>query len=214
MLELQSNLTESNRRSSPYHGHKGFGLHPLVCWCDHTGEPLAGMLRPGCAGSSTAADHLTVLDAAIAALPPRNRRRLMVTCDGAGASHDLIARLDKLAARPGHRLIYPVGWELGKRSAPRSQPSRSKPGRSPLITAARSASAAQATPAPTTDAHRRCWIEEAHVTELTALLRAGRAGDQLAGWPPSMRAFARRERPHPRAQLTLFEADDGWRYSL
>ena len=26
---------------------KGFGLHPLGCWCDNTGEPLAGMLRPG-----------------------------------------------------------------------------------------------------------------------------------------------------------------------
>jgi len=32
--------------------------------------PLAGMLRPGSAGSNTAADHLAVLDAAIAALPP------------------------------------------------------------------------------------------------------------------------------------------------
>ena len=29
-----------------------------------------------------------------------------------------------------------------------------------------------------------------------------------------MRVFARRERPHPGAQLTLFEAADGWRYSL
>jgi hypothetical protein len=29
-----------------------------------------------------------------------------------------------------------------------------------------------------------------------------------------MRAFARRERPHPGAQLSLFEAADGWRYSL
>ena len=29
-----------------------------------------------------------------------------------------------------------------------------------------------------------------------------------------MRIFARRERPHPGAQLTLFEAGDGWRYSL
>jgi len=28
------------------------------------------MLRPGSAGSNTAADHLAVLDAAIAALPP------------------------------------------------------------------------------------------------------------------------------------------------
>jgi hypothetical protein len=33
-------------------------------------------------------------------------------------------------------------------------------------------------------AHRRCWIEEAHVTELTPVLRGDRAGDQLAGWPP------------------------------
>jgi hypothetical protein len=63
-------------------------------------------------------------------------------------------------------------------------------------------------------AHRRYWIEEAHVTELTPLLRGGRAGDQLAGWPASMRVFARRERPHPGAQLTLFEAEDGWRYCL
>ena len=29
-----------------------------------------------------------------------------------------------------------------------------------------------------------------------------------------MRVFARRERPDPGAQLTLFEAEDGWRYSL
>jgi hypothetical protein len=29
-----------------------------------------------------------------------------------------------------------------------------------------------------------------------------------------MRLFARRERPHPGAQLTLFEAEDGWRYTL
>ncbi len=29
-----------------------------------------------------------------------------------------------------------------------------------------------------------------------------------------MRVLARRERPHPGAQLTLFEAADGWRYSL
>ena len=54
--------------------------------CDNTGgEPLAWMLRRGSAGSNTAADHLQLLDAAIAAIPPRFRRKLMVTCDGAGA---------------------------------------------------------------------------------------------------------------------------------
>ncbi len=51
-----------------------------------------------------------------------------------------------------------------------------------------------------------------HVTELTRLLREGPAGD--LGRLASMRVFAHRERPHPGAQLTLFEAEDGWRYSL
>ena len=84
--------------------------------CDNTGgEPLAWMLRPGSAGSNTAADHLAITDAAIAALPPAFRRKLMITADGAGASHDLIRHLDKLAARPGHQLTYSVGWELGER---------------------------------------------------------------------------------------------------
>jgi hypothetical protein len=63
-------------------------------------------------------------------------------------------------------------------------------------------------------AHRECWIEEAHVAELTGLLREGPAGDLLKGWPKTMRVFARRERPHQGAQLSLFEAADGWRYSL
>ena len=59
-------------------------LHPLLAYCDNTGEPLAGMLRPRSDGSNTAADHLAMLDAAITALPPAFRRRLVVTCDGAG----------------------------------------------------------------------------------------------------------------------------------
>ena len=37
---------------------KGFGHHPLLAYCDNTAEPLAWMLRPGSAGSNTAADHL------------------------------------------------------------------------------------------------------------------------------------------------------------
>ena len=39
----------------------------------------------------------------------------MVTCDGAGGSHGLIAGLDELAARRGYQLTYSVGWELGER---------------------------------------------------------------------------------------------------
>jgi hypothetical protein len=55
---------------------------------------------------------------------------------------------------------------------------------------------------------------EAGVVELTALLRHGPHGDQLAGWPADLRIIARREKPHPGAQLSLFEEIDGWRYQL
>jgi hypothetical protein len=72
-------------------------------YCDNTGEPLAGMMRRGNAWSNTTADHLQVLGDAIAS-PPKFRRRLMVTADGAAASHGLITRFDQLAARPGYRL--------------------------------------------------------------------------------------------------------------
>jgi hypothetical protein len=194
---------------------KGFGHHPLLAYCDNTAEPLAGKLRKGSAGSNTVADHLEVLAAAVAALPPAFRRRLMVTCDGAGASHGLIERLDALASRPGHQLIYSVGWELGEREraaitlAP-EQAWQIAVGSRGEVRERRADDAC----ADRRCGHRRCWIEEAHVTGLTALLRSGRAGDQLSGWPASMRVFARRERPHPGAQLSLFEAEDGWRYSL
>ena len=97
---------------------KGFGHHPLNAYCDNTGgEPLAWMLRKGSAGSNTAADHITVTDAAIAALPPAYRRNLMVTVDGAGFSHKFLEHLDTLAARRGHTLIYSCGRELGERRA-------------------------------------------------------------------------------------------------
>ena len=139
----------------------------------------------------------------------------MITVDGAGASHGLVKHLDKLAARPGHQLVYSVGWALGERERTAL---RLVPGQAWQIAIdsrgevrERRAGGACANPSC---AHRACWVEEAHVTELTSLLREGPAGDQLKAWPSSMRVFARRERPHPGAQLTLFEAQDGWRYSL
>jgi hypothetical protein len=195
---------------------KGYGHHPLLAVCDNTGgEPLAWMLRPGSAGSNTAADHVAMVDAAIAALPPAFRRKLMITCDGAGASHDLVKHLDKLAARRGYELVYSAGWALGERekAALRLVPERAWQiaidGRGEVRERRADDACGNGQ-----CAHRACWVEEAHVAELTGLLREGPAGDQLKTWPKSMRVFARRERPHPGAQLTLFEAQDGWRYSL
>ena len=195
--------------------YKGFGHHPLPGYCDNTGEPLAGMMRRGSAGSSTTADHLQVPGEAIAALPPGYRRRLMVTADGAGASHGLITRLDQLAARPGHQLTYSAGWELGarERDAIRLVPQEAWQ----IAIDQRGEVRERRTAAACADwscGHGRCWVEEAHVTELTGLLREGPGGDQLDGWPASMRVFARRERPHPGAQLSLSGTRDGWRYCL
>ena len=194
---------------------KGFGHHPLLGYCDNTGEPLAGMMRRGSAGSNTTADHLQVLGDAIAALPPKFRRRLMVTADGAGASHGLITRLDQLASRPGHQLTYSVGWELGARE--RAAIGLVPPQAWQIAIDQRGEVRERRADGGCADrscGHRRCWVEEAHVTELTGLLREGPDGDQLDGWPEPMRIFARRERPHPGAQLSLFETRDGWRYTL
>lgn len=139
----------------------------------------------------------------------------MVTVNGAGASHGLIERLDSLAARPGNHLVYSVGWDLGdrERAAIRAVPEQvwqiAVDGRGEVRERRAEDACAQ-----TSCAHRRCWVETAHVAELTGLLREGPAGDQLDGWPKALRVYARRERPHPGAQLSLFETEDGWRYTL
>ena len=194
---------------------KGFGHHPIIAACDNVAEPLAWMLRPGSAGSNTAADHLRLLGDAIAALPPALRRKLMITCDGAGASHALVKELDRLASRHGYQVTYSVGWELGAREkaaigkVPEAAWEIAVDGKGQV----RERRSDDACASPRC-AHPKCWIEEAHVTELTGLLREGPDGDQLRAWPKTMRVFARRERPHPGAQLSLLEAADGWRYSL
>ena len=82
--------------------------HPLHCFVDETGEHLAGVLRPGNAGANTAADHILVLDAALAQLPPEFRDRdrdepaaILAPSDSAGATHAFAAalRTQKTASR-------------------------------------------------------------------------------------------------------------------
>ena len=194
---------------------KGFGHHPVLAECDDLREPLAWMMRPGSAGSNTAEDHLKLLDEAVAALPPALRRKLMVTCDGAGASHDLVKHLDKLASRRGYQLVYSVGWALTERERT-ARALVPETAWEAAIDAQGRVRERRSGDACGNDkcGHRACRIEEAHVTELTGLLRKGPGGDRLKAWPKTMRVFARRERPHPGAQLTLFETRDGWRYTL
>jgi hypothetical protein len=174
-----------------------WGHHPLTAWCDNTGESLAIKLRTGRAGSNTVTDHRQVLDEAIAQIPARYRRDLLITVDGAGSSHGLVDHLTALGARPGHRVHYSIGWDLGERE--RTAITRVPAGAWDHVL--------------DTEGQPRS-TEEAGVVEVTALLRGHPDGDLLANWPAQMRIICRREKPHPGAQLSLFEEADGWRYQL
>jgi hypothetical protein len=86
-----------------------FGHYPLTSWCDNTGECLAVKLRSGNAGSNTVSDHLEVLTESIRQIPAAFRRDLLITCDGAGATIDLIKHITTLNAAPGRKVHYSMG---------------------------------------------------------------------------------------------------------
>ena len=154
---------------------KTFGFHPLTVFADHgaggSGEPLAIMLRPGNAGSSTAAGHVQAVRLALAQLPRALRRRVLIRADSGGGTHEFLAWL----TRPGRRLHYSVGFPMTD----------------DVQAAILKVPAAAWTPAY--DSERRvrpgAWI-----AELTGILN-------LARWPTGMRVIVRKERPHPGAQL-------------
>ena len=81
----------------------GFGFYPLVCYLDRgdgTGEALAGILRPGNAGSNSGQDHIEVIDLALAQLPSAARDQpLLVRADTGGATHALTERLRQRGVR-------------------------------------------------------------------------------------------------------------------
>jgi Transposase DDE domain group 1 len=174
-----------------------WGHHSLGAWCDNTRESLALRLRPGNAGSNTASDHIEVLGEAIAQLPARNRRDLLVTVDGAGATLDLIRHITELNTAPGRRVHYSVGFDLDARAR----------------TAITKVSESDWQHVWDRDGQPRD-LDDAGVVELTGLLRTSVGGDELANWPADMRISCRRERPSAGAQLCALEEADGWRYQL
>jgi len=112
ILDLDATLltahSEKQGAAGTYKG--GFGFHPLLCCEAASGEALAGILRPGNAGANTAADHVALLELALAQLPEGAAcPGTLVRCDSAGATHDF---LDAVVARG---LSFSVGYDLTER---------------------------------------------------------------------------------------------------
>jgi hypothetical protein len=179
--------SEKEQASPTY--KRTFGFHPIGVWCDNTGEFLASMLRTGRAGSNTAADHIEVLTQAIAQVPAAHRQRLLIRSDSAGASHDLLDWLTTTGQVRGRRLEYSVGFAI------------TDPLRRAIALVPKDVWA----PALDADGGLRPGGDVADLTDLLP-------PSLLARWPEGMRVIVRRERPHPGAQLSLFEEADGWRY--
>jgi len=194
-LDASIVIAHSEKISAAPTFKKTYGFHPLTAWCDNTKEALAITLRPGNAGSNTATDHVAIIDEAIGQIPAEQRRRLLITIDGAGASHAVVAHLTARNEHPAHQVHYSVGFALDARV-------RSAIGKLPD-------DAWQAALGPDGEAR-----EDAHVAELTGLLRHSVGGDQYKDWPPDMRLIARREPISPGAQPSLFEQINGYRFQV
>jgi hypothetical protein len=111
VLDIDATLltahSEKERAAGTYKGTYGF--HPLLCCEAGTGEALAGILRPGNAGSNTAADHVALLELALAQLPEGAAGRgTLVRCDSAGATHGFLEAVD------ARRLCFSVGRDLSE----------------------------------------------------------------------------------------------------
>src|SRR4051794_4539232 len=102
-------LTAHSDKQGAAGNHKGgYGFHPMLAYLDGSKEALAGVLRPGNAGSNTAADQIAALDAALQQLPRRvaTREPILMRADSAGATHDLLD-----FCRDG-RIRFSVGFDL------------------------------------------------------------------------------------------------------
>ncbi|WP_055596907.1 IS1380 family transposase [Streptomyces hirsutus] len=175
-------VAHSDKQDAAPTWKKTYGHHPLMAFVDHgpggTGEPVAALLRPGNAGSNTAADHISAARLALAQLPKKYRRgrRTLIRCDSAGGTHKLVAWL----AQRGRWLSYSVGMVITEA----------------VHQHVLKIPASAWTPAVESNGEVR---DGAWVAELT--------GDLLADWPKGMRLIVRRERPHPGAQLRITDAD-------
>jgi hypothetical protein len=184
VMDLDATLVTAHsekHRAAPTFKH-GFGFHPLVVYLDGTEEALSGMLRPGNAGSNTAADHIAVVYDALAQLPVATKAKdpeagewMLLGADSASCTHDFAAALRERGVEfsIGFPLVEEVTRALGSIEEGAWQLCISQ------------------------DCEER---EGAECAEITALL-------DLSSWPSGTRVIARREDPHPGAQFSFTDLD-------
>jgi len=185
VIDIDGTLVNSHsdkEGAAPNYKH-GYGFYPFMAYLDATGEALAGLLRPGNAGSGTAADHVEILDAALYQLPvDPHDTEVIARTDSAGCSHGFLDACRERGVRfvVGHNLTAEIAGVV-------------------------------------LDVAERHWLsaitadgtderEHAGVAEITEWV-------DLSGWPEGTRMIARREEPHPGAQLTFTDID-GHRYQV
>jgi hypothetical protein len=167
---------------------KTFGHHPLLVFLDRPeiagGEALAGLLRPGNAGSNTAADHVTVLRWALQSLPTGYRPtpedgggpKVLVRCDSAGATHTFAQACRAVGVG------FSFGYAVDIRVRDAAETLTEGDCWYPAIESG-------------ADLREGAWVAEA--TDLV----------DMSGWPAGTRLILRKERPHPGAQLNFTDSD-------
>jgi hypothetical protein len=167
--------SEKERASGNY--KHGYGFHPLGAYADETREGLAMLLRPGNAGSNTAADHVTVIDRSLAQIPDDQIEtiEILIRADSAGATHGTADHCQRCDLR------FSFGYELTE----------------PVRAAILHTPATAWIPALSQDGSVR---DNGEVVELTDHI-------DLSSWPVGSRVIVRRERPHPGAQLSFTDHD-------
>jgi hypothetical protein len=180
-------ICHSEKESATRTWKKTFGFHPLLCFLDGTREALSGLLREGRAGSNTTADHIIVLDRALQQIPDAHRHGtpLLIRSDSAGCTQGFLTHIRALRTL-GLDTRFSVGVAITE----------------PIRAAIRQATGW--VPAIDTDGDLR---DGAEICELTGLVPAD-------GYPAGTRFIVRRERPHPGAQLSLFDTIEGLRHQV
>jgi hypothetical protein len=196
VLDIDSTLVEvhsENKQGTAATYKRGFGFHPMLCFADATGEALGARLRPGNATANTIADHLGVLDDAIAQLPAEIAVGHTPGDPAAAVGRPVVVRTDSAGCTNGFITgcrDRNIGFAVVARSTKE-------------ITAAISRTYTETNPARWAPARRQDGQirEGAQVAELTDLA-------DTTAMPDGTRLIMRREPLHPGAPRSLFPSTE------